>query len=155
MAEQNPFAVVTLDTLAWPASLTIPSPRFRLFVAADTTQVTVEGISRFAEIALTRGMVYFCAWGPGCERFHDIVDEILVGDEVFGKHRFTRPTPNDVVMTTWHANEDLEEALDFFATCAIPSEGYAAGSDYRVFVCVGHPEWAATAQKFLQEALLK
>ena len=152
MPERNQFAVVSLDTLVWPTSVTIPSPRFRLFVAADTTQATVDELSQFAEAALASGMVYFCAWGPGCERFHDIVDEVIVGDEVFERHRFTPPTPNDTVMTTWHDDEELEEALDFFATLAKPSEGYLARSDYRLVICVGHPEWEDTAQHFLQAA---
>lgn len=149
MPEQNQFAVVTLDALFWPTSATIPSSRFRLFVAADTTQATADELSQFAEAALAKGTVYFCAWGPGCERFHDIVDKIVV-DELYEQKRLTRPTPNDTVMTTWHADEELEEALDFFAMCAIPTEGYLAGSDYRLVICVGHPEWADTAQHFLQ-----
>ena len=151
MAEQNQFAVVTLEAVVWPAPVTIPSPRFRLFVAADTTQATAAELSQFAEAAIASGMVYFCAWGPGCERFHDMVDKIIV-DELFEQKRLTRPTPKDTVMTTWHDDEELEEALDFFATLAKPSQGYLAGSDYRLVICVGHPEWADTAQHFLQAA---
>ncbi len=97
-------------------------------------------------------MVYFCAWGPGCERFHDIVDEIIADDGVSGRNRFLPPTSDDVVMTTWHAHETLEEALDYFATCTLPTGGYIADSDYRVLVCIGPPEWAATARRFMRQA---
>lgn len=152
MADETKFTVIAADSLVWPESLTIPSARFRLFVAAETHDLSVEQISRFAEAALVRGMVYFCAWGVGCSRFHDIVDETLVEDEVFGKNRFTPPTPNDTIMTTWHEHDTLEDALDFFATCAFPSDGYAEDSDYRVVICVGHPEWAVTAHEFLKVA---
>jgi hypothetical protein len=36
MADESQFAVIDTDSLVWPESLTIPLPRFRLFVAADT-----------------------------------------------------------------------------------------------------------------------
>ena len=151
MPEHNQFAIVTLDTLVWPDSLKIPSQRFRLFVAADTNKTSVEALSQFAESALARGMVYFCAWGPGCQRFHDVVDEIR--DEVFRQGRFTPPTPDDTVMTTWHDDEDLEEALFFFATCAYPTDEYAIDSEYWLAICVGNPEWAETAEDFLHSSL--
>jgi hypothetical protein len=150
MADENQFAVVLLDSLSWPQQVLIPTPRFRLLVAADSTRNTVAEISEFSEAALTRGMVYFCGWGPGCERFHDIVDEIIVGDDVFGHKRFTPPTPHDTVMTTWHARHTLKQALDFFATCAVPSDGYIEHSDYWLVVCIGHPEWMAIAMRFLK-----
>ena len=95
-------------------------------------------------------MVYFCGWGPGCERFHDIVDEIIVADEA----QFTPPTQRDTVMTTFHDSDTLEEALDFFATCAVPSDGYLPGSNYRLVVCIGDREWAATATRVLKAAAL-
>jgi hypothetical protein len=152
MADENQFAVVLLDSLSWPGWVDIPARRFRLFVAADSTRNSVDEISHFSEAALTRGMVYFCGWGPGCERFHDIVDEVIVGDDVFGRNRFRPPTTHDTVMTTWHDGDTLEGALDFLATFAVPSEGYLAGSNYRLVVCVGHPEWAATATRFLKAA---
>ena len=152
MADESQFTVLNIHSLRWPEHLEIPSPRFRLFVAADTTLASVEEISRFSEAALERGMVYFCGWGPDCGRFHDIVDEVTVEDETSGSDRFTPPTPNDVVMTTWHDDETLEEALAFFATCAFPSDSYAEHSSYRVVICVGHTEWAEAARKFLKEA---
>jgi hypothetical protein len=55
-------------------------------------------------------------------------------------------------MTTWHANETLEEALDFFAISAVPTEGFVAESDFRIVICVGNSDWAATANMFLQSA---
>ena len=89
-------------------------------VAADTSGLSVNAMSEFASAALGRGMVYFSAWGRGCERFQHIVDEVVAEDEL-GERRFVGPTPNDVVMTTWHEGEDLEGALSFFAVSAIPT----------------------------------
>ena len=78
MPIENHGCVVELARLTWPVALQIPMGRFRLFVAADTTATTTEALADFAYTSLKRGMVYFCAWGPSCERFHDIVDEVIV-----------------------------------------------------------------------------
>ena len=144
------FTIVSLDSLAWPASLSIPSKYFRLFVAADTANLPVDEISKFAAAALLKGLVNFCAWGAGCERFHDIVDECFVWDEASGENRFK--SQNDSIMTTWHEKDTLEEALDFFVRHAQPSEGYADSAEFRAVICVDHPEWAEQAQRFLKDA---
>ena len=96
-------------------------------------------------------MVYFCSWGRDCERFHDIVDGVIVEDDVT-ERKFRGPTADDVVMTTWHEHVSLEEALDFFATCAVPTDGLASDSGFRLVICVGNPDWAAAASRFLQSA---
>ncbi len=150
MADASYFAVVESATLQWPTSLRLPSRRFRLFVAADASGSTTEEISAFAHAALSAGMVYFCAWGRDAERFHDLVDAVSIEDEL-GDRRFAPPTPNDVIMTTWHDDETLEEALDFFATSALPTSGYVADSRYWMVICVGNPDWAARATRVLAE----
>jgi hypothetical protein len=149
MAEEKRFAVIQMPELKWPTSIPSQCRRFRLFVAADIGDVSVEAISEFASAALSRGMVYFCAWGRDCERLHDIVDDAIAADDL-GERRFVGPTPNDVVMTTWHKDESLEEALDFFSISAVPTDGFAANSNFRLAICVGNPEWARTATRVLQ-----
>ncbi len=70
----------------------------------DSEQESVGEISRVAEVLLGSGGVYFCTWGNGCERVHDIIE--------------VDPDPADdsVVMTTWHDDETLDEALWFFSS---------------------------------------
>jgi hypothetical protein len=94
-------------------------------------------------------MVHFCAWGRDCERFHDIVDEVIVADDM-GEHRLVGPNANDTVMTTWHERETLEEGLDFFTTLAVPTDGFGVGSSFRLVICVGNSDWAETATRVLQ-----
>jgi hypothetical protein len=49
---------------------------------------------------------YFaCAVGKDCELWHDIMDEVIVGDG--GEDRFIR------VITTWHNDEPLDEVIEF------------------------------------------
>jgi hypothetical protein len=152
MAEENRFAVIQLAELKWPTSLRWSGNRFRLFVAADIRDVGVDAVSEFASAALSRGMVYFCAWGRGCEKFHDIVDEVVVNDEL-GERRFAGPTANDGVMTTWHEHETLEQALDFFVTSAVPTQGFEVDSSFRVVMCLGNSDWAETATRVLHQAV--
>jgi hypothetical protein len=150
MLAQDRVRVVECQSLNWPSDLLVPSKRFRLFVAADVSHSSVEEISTFAEAALARGMVYFCAWGPSCEKFEDIVDEIVVGDGSDGAG-YEGPTRNDVIMTTSHKTHTLDEALDFFAEWAIPTEGFAPDSDYWVAVTVNNDNWASVVSGRLRQ----
>ena len=99
MEPEKRFAVVRVDYLKWPNELKLPSTRFRLFVAANTIELDTQVLSSFALSALDHGMVYFCSWGPDCERFHDIVDQVIVKDDL-NEHKFSGPTSEDVIMTT-------------------------------------------------------
>ena len=78
-----------------PADLSLTTPQFVCLIAWDVRSVSVDEISRVAVGLLRQGAVYVCAWGPDCERVHNIVDEAHVG-----------PNPSSdvagVVMTTSH-----------------------------------------------------
>ena len=139
MNSAESLSILELASVQWPETITLPRKRFRLLVAADVKAVDADNLARFARSALEKGMVYFCAWGPDCERFHDVVDEIVIADES-GDKRFIGPSKRDVIMTTWHANEPLEEALWFFKYCAVPTEGFLNDSEHWVAFSVGNPE---------------
>ena len=147
--QENKFAVIEVPRLEWPATLEVPSKRFRLLVAADVNSASTQAISDFAFSALKHGMAYFCSWGPDCERFHRIVDEVIIADDL-SDQEFAGPSRSDVVMTTWHDDETLEETLDFLATSAWPTDGFAPDSDFRLVISVANQQWAAQAQKFLE-----
>jgi hypothetical protein len=131
MKADKRFCVFHLDSLKWPADIQIPSGRFRLFVAADVTRASTELMSEFAHSALKNGMVYFCAWGLDCERFHDIVDEVVVEDDI-GERLFVGKNRSDTIMTTWHDDEPLDEALDFFVSLTCPTAGFERNSNFWV-----------------------
>ena len=145
MEGASQFTVIDLAELKWPTSLRFPSRRFRLLVAANASARSDDEISEFARAASGNGMAYLCTWGRDCLRIHDVLDRVTVENEL----RFDLPTPDDVIMITWHEHETLEKALDFFATCAVPTDGYAADSRYWLVICVGNPESAARATRFL------
>jgi hypothetical protein len=109
-------------------------------IAWDAQNASVEEISRIARGLLRQGAVYVCAWGPHCERVHDIVDEEHVG-----------PNPSSdvsrVVMTTWHANESLAEAIRFALVDAWPDEFYAADCGSTLGLAIGSSLWAAEIRR--------
>jgi hypothetical protein len=75
----------------------------------------------------------------------------VIAKDDLGERKFAPPGPDDVVVTTWHSQETLEEALEFFATSALPTHGYAEHSSYRVVATLANKEWASIARKFLAE----
>jgi hypothetical protein len=150
MISGKPFQLVQLDSLAWPESLKLPSHRFRLLVAADVNEVDGLTIAEFARTALSNGMVYFCAWGPGCSRFHDIVDDVIACDDAT-QRLFAGPNDSDTVMTTWHEDESLNEAIEYFLELAYPTDGFAGGSDYWLAMSLGNAEWTRNLEAQLKE----
>jgi hypothetical protein len=114
------------------------------------TDIRAEAIVAFARAALTNGMVYLCAWGAGCERFHDLVDEIVVADDI-GERLYAGPKDQDTIMTTWHENETLEEALDFFVRWSLPTEGFEPESGHWLAMSAGDPGWITTIRRRLDE----
>jgi hypothetical protein len=120
-----------------------------LFIAADTTSTPTELVSRFAEEALSRGMVYCCAWGPGCEEVHDAVDNAVVASEAVGT-RFPLSTPEDTVMTTWHADEKLTDGIEFFVWSSCPTVSYIDESKVWLVLSVANSPWSAAIREHFQ-----
>ena len=85
---------------------------FKTIVVAESV-VSREWRNAISEWLVRSGCLYFIAWGQACEEWHDNVDEVNLADhhdEIIPDEKF--------VMTTWHENEPLLEALWFAAICA-------------------------------------
>jgi len=108
--------VLTLEGLdAWPEELPPIDRRFSLRLGLDGRDVATDDFAAwraFVDRVLPQGLAYFSTWGPDCERLHDLMDETIVECELA---EGTAP----FLMTTWHADESLEEALEFFRDCAV------------------------------------
>ena len=150
MTQAERFILMETPSLVWPPDLQPPSTYFRLFIAADTTSTRTEMISRFAEEALSRGMVYCCAWGPGCEKVHDTVDDAVVASEAL-RERFPLGTSGDTVMTTWHADEKLTDGLEFFVWNSCPTVSYINESNVWLVLSVANSTWSATIREYFQK----
>jgi len=121
--------------------------KFVCLCAMDARPIPREALWRFCSHLIDLGCAYFCAWGPDCERVHDIMDEQAIGDN---------GSAADIgcLMTTWHAKESLLEAIEFFRTCTIPDEEYApSGCPHGLVIAIGSTEWAVTIEQCVRQLM--
>jgi hypothetical protein len=116
---------------------------FVAFIAWESENESPSDIARVARMLLDAGCVYFCCWGPGCERMHDIVDEEYVGD---GSSVLDHDL---IIMTTWHDDESLEESVWFALHAAFPDNRFFDECKAVVAICIGNK----TTEKQLVAAL--
>lgn len=125
------------------ANVALPSAQTILFLAVDARGIPSDVVGRIAERLLASGVVWVCVWGPDCERIHDIFDEVHVGDGLID--------PDFTLMSTWHDNETLEEALRFFVDWATPEEAKSPSVSH-LAVAVGNTDWDAVVRRQLAAA---
>jgi hypothetical protein len=119
-----------------------PTSRFVLFIAADALGPGDSEMHSAATNLLQAGASYVCCWGPGCERLHDAFDTAALP--------FQAASDDDVIMTTWHDDESLEEAVWFAVHNAWPTPAYERDTRAVVAVAVGAPQWASRINDYLQ-----
>jgi len=100
---------------------------FVLLLAADATKLSDKQILHAAEQIIPKGLTYFCAWGPDCERVHDLFDRITPYEET------TQNPLQKLIITTWHAKDSLRNAAWFLQNCAWPAEAQKPEE----FDCIG------------------
>ena len=103
----------------WVSGATFDESRGRLQVAlaAPVFGGCVETVAGVTEALIRAGCVYLCTSSEDCERVHDICDE-MIGD---GERSMDEV---GLIMTTWHADEPLDEALWFFLRSTIPADNF-------------------------------
>lgn len=85
---------------------------FRALIVSET-EVMQEWRNHVSEWLVKSGCRYVVAWGTECEQWHDTVDYSVLEEFDYGD------IPNDrFIMTTWHADEPLSEAMWFAGQCA-------------------------------------
>jgi hypothetical protein len=104
------------------AELELPSSLkpFVLFTAFDASSLTDDQLGSFATSMLEAGCAYVCAWGVDARRVEDAFDWVAVNAELAGK-----PFVEEVMMTTSHESESLDDALWFAVFTAWPAAGEA------------------------------
>ena len=126
-----------------PANLA--GKHFALFLAWDARAVPGETIFTFAQKLIRAGLSYIVAWGPDCERVHDIFDDADIAEN---------PESNEqraVIMSTWHERESLEQALWFAVYCACPDAAYESTTISTIAAAIGNQRWARAVQTNLDD----
>ncbi|HEV7504955.1 MAG TPA: hypothetical protein VGS07_08595 [Thermoanaerobaculia bacterium] len=118
----------------------LESKRFVLFLAWDAHNASDETVLQLARALVAEGLAYLVAWGPDCERVHDLFDRIDMEENV---------EADTVIMTTWHSNEPLEEALWFALSSAWPAPPYDQGCAATVAVAIANNAWGDAIHGYL------
>ena len=137
------FAVDAIEQLA--EVLPRRTPWFTLLLIWDTPEVRPEQLAGVFRPLIESGLVYLSTWGQGCEEVHDAVDLAVTRIE---SEQGELPY---VLMSTWHTDEPLGEALRFFSTDAIPADDEVFANFARYAVTVGSPENA----RRLKQAIIR
>jgi hypothetical protein len=117
-------------------SVDVGSPHFCCLIAWDASQSSVEEVSALIDPLIKAGCVYFVCWGPSCEWVHDIIDE-------------SDPYTESIIMTTWHSNESLEEAIWYFLNVTWPDKEFEETFRASLGLTVGSTEWASKVKTAL------
>jgi hypothetical protein len=133
------------DITGWPENLSLPDKYFGLFLACDARELSDELIRGVAKTAMDQGLAYLCAWGPDCERVHDVFDFAEIDKEILEPES----DPDSVVMTTWHAKDSLREAIWYFKVSAF---GAGRFESCRIWLAVnvGHPDLSSEIMGLLK-----
>jgi hypothetical protein len=109
-----------------------------LFLAVDATSLADDKLFSLVDWVMDQGAVYVCVWGTGCEHVHDVIDETIVEAIVkLGQME----SDDTIIMTTWHDDESLEEALWFALNNAIPASAYSESCSVVIAVSIGSEQW--------------
>jgi hypothetical protein len=130
--------VLSIDSVEELASrLPREKKYFALLLAWDAPEIGRDSLAELFAPLVSCGLAYFCAWGSRCEEVHDAVDDCFVVQEM------ENGEADPFLMTTWHRDESLEEALWFFKMLAVPAESSVLADLERFAVAVGNPQWAS------------
>jgi len=130
--ELYPCAANTIGELSEKIKTT--SQSFGLFLAFNAETLENEEILKPAGELVGAGLAYLCAWGPDCERVHDLFD-------VAARSKNDTLSGDDVIMTTWHTRDTLVEALWFFVHSAFPTQCFEMSCKDWIIAPIGNPEW--------------
>jgi hypothetical protein len=122
------------------------STRYCLLLLIDARPIESENLSRIASRLTGSGLVCFCAWGPDCKRVHDLFDEGAMEANL-------ALTGDDVIMTTWHAEESLGETLWDFVHSTFPTEGLEIGCNDWIVACIGNEVWSREIRRIAHDAV--
>lgn len=138
VCERELYFLSLTDFPSMPDSISMPSRYFTAFLAANAGGIDAHVLADFSRKLYRAGCVYFCIWGADCGRVHDVFDLECLDAE-------------PVIMTTWHSDDSLDEALWFFVFNAHPDDGYFDATRSALAISIGNPAWDEQIRKRLAD----
>ena len=135
-ARNSELYLASLTSLdEWPGTITEPAGPFVVFTALDATRFTDDQLVEFTGKLIAQGCVYSCSWGPDCSRVHDCFDTADL-------ERVNWLADDSIVMSTWHEDESLDEALWFAVFAA-----YNDDAETDAVLAISQAEWATQIEE--------
>ncbi len=123
-----------------PRDIDVESKYFGTFIAWDARSSMHNEIASFVKTLIDAGCVSFVCWGPDCQRVHDIADECDPYKD------------NDsVIMTTWHADESLDDAVWYFLNTMFAMADFEPVFRSSLAISVGSEPWASSIRAALRD----
>ena len=116
----------------WPRRFDEPAGPFVLVTAFDAKRLTDIELHEFARRLLDQGCVYSCSWGEDAGRIETAFDLVATEADLVRE-----PYVNDVVITTSHEEESLDDALWFAVFTAYPPD-----VEVRTVLAISADKWA-------------
>jgi len=117
----------------------------------NSDEVTTEDYSKNVDELINSGLAYLCAWGKDCEKIHDIFDEVAVMMEI---EQQIDPNDDSVIMTTWHQDQTIKEALFYFLFNTAPTEKYYSDCKISLVLTIGDSNKSENVRKYLEDQKL-
>ena len=117
---------------------------FLCLLAGDFSQASAGQIVRLTQGLLDAGACYFVCWGKGCERAHDLIEDVTL--------LVPAPEPDhSIIPSTWHADVLLADALFFLLRMAWPDPAYQKGCKRVLAVTVSDAASCTTVESAFAE----
>ena len=133
------------DLRTWSPDLT-RLPPFVALCAFDADTEDDQTLEAFASRLMAAGCYYVCAWGSGCERVHDLVDDVLIRENAESAKLPAETWDETFVMTTWHERDTLDEAVWYAIFTAISDE-----HENSTVLAVASPRYADQVERRLTD----
>jgi hypothetical protein len=143
--ERDLYLSIAHDLRTWAPDLSALRP-FAAFCALDADAEDDKTLAALASRLMAAGCHHVCAWGPDCERVHDIVDGTWIRENPASAALPVDAWDPSYVMTTWHDDEPLDEALWFAVFSA-----YVDEHDLSKLLAVASPQYAEHIERLLAD----
>ena len=124
-----------------PAEVNVAGPFFVCLLAWDAEHATIETMEVVARRLLAAGCVYICCWGSHCSLVHDVFDSVSI----------ERGPEGPVIMSTWHEQESLSDAIWFALFSANPDDSFSERCGSVLGVSVARPSYAKEIRAVLAD----
>jgi len=130
--------VATADLI--PDRIELLSKYFVCLIVWNSLNERDDVLHQVAQKLLRNGAVYICAFGDGCQKLHDVIDDEIISQELEDNTEATS------ILTTWHSSEPFDDALWYFLYTTHPADAYEKDCNSWLLVSIGDHDYSSTVR---------